>query len=394
MRSSIVRTTWTAISVSVVGCTTLGEDGREESVNVHPTVETQRTLASRSSFVDEQGRTWVRRGPVVYKDVSLERLRELEASAFTPSPTKNIATLPLDELAELLNPVTEFDGYEFSLDRDSAREFARVIQSVAIESAEKDARGASGAPGSSPTARPEVGTTSQAVMVDGESRLNISHIGNVFPYNLHGWFGTTTSPGCTCAKMINNFTCVTSAHCQHDGSGWLTRLPITFQPTASPLPQIPTDCYGRIVPNGWNSGTSVNWDFDYAVIYLRGRNGAWCSVSSYDVGFFGWNTVGNGEINIPTWLSGFPFNDRPAGWPYPVLAWDDRNDTYQPASLPGRIRHRCDSTGGQSGAAIVKNWGGGDYRALGVNTGGAGADNIGPRMTSAVAAWMASVAGF
>ncbi|MBX3201769.1 MAG: hypothetical protein KF894_26770 [Labilithrix sp.] len=124
----------------------------EQEVEVAPTMEAQKALARQASLVDNEGRTWLRRGEVTFKDVSLA---ELKVDGLPDARSIDIAELPLEEAARLLAPRMEFGGVEFALDEPSAMDFARVIQAVAIESRERDARGESGAPGksTSPPAR-------------------------------------------------------------------------------------------------------------------------------------------------------------------------------------------------------------------------------------------------
>ena len=362
------------------------------------TQEDQSSLIAQPSFVDHADRVWVRVGDVTYRDVSLQEI-EREVAATPPSTgTIDITTMDIEEVAKLLAPRMEVGGVEFQLAVADQFEFARYVQQVAIENKERDAHGISGAPSSgAPSSGAHdtsgVGQTQQAIIVDGVSWININSLAATWPYNMHGWGGTTNVPWCTCFKMINDHTCITSAHCQHDGVSWITRHPITFQAgSSSPRPQIPSGCYSRTVPGGWNGS---NAQFDYAVIAFRGLGGAWCTTSSYNTGWFGWNTVQNGETAIPTWVSGYPFNQLPPSSTYPTLSYDFRTATYQPSSANGLIYHRCDTEGGSSGTAIIKNWPSSDYRALGVHRGGnGGGENLGVRMTSALASWVGTFAGY
>ncbi|WP_146653245.1 trypsin-like serine peptidase [Labilithrix luteola] len=398
MRKSIwILSSLTAGALGSVAC---GSDvAGTEDVRVASSAESQRFLAAQPSFVDEVGRRWTKRRDVVYKDVSLADLKEVEERQDSLDPIKDVADMSLDEALKLLAPVREFGGAEFVLDDADATEFVLSIQAVAKEQRESDRIGLSGAPSAGPSKadkRPgdeSIGTSKQSLVIGPyDDRFNMSSNANTFPYNLHGWGGTTADPWCTCVKMINNHTCVTSAHCQFDGTSWLMRRQITFQASSStPLPPVDASCYTRTYAAGWNSSRIRN--FDFAVIAFHNST-SFCSLPSYNVGNFGWNTVGNGESNIPVWVSGYPFNDRPPGWSYPALAWATCSGN-QPTSNSALLNHVCDTTGGQSGTGVIKNFSSNDVRILGVHSGGGvgGTYNEAVRMTSALAAWATSVGG-
>lgn len=374
----------TLLAVVFAGaCQANGDDGE-------PTAEKQHALSQEDSFVDRDGRRWTRVGPITYSDATME---EVEAKLEKKISFGNIdiASVSEDEAVRLLRPRTAIGDVEFTLDDNSTREFVRAIQAIARERREDDAAGRSGAPGSplpnDTGGKDGIGRTQQSIVVGTEDRVNISSLADTRPFRTIG----AISIGCTCHKLLNQHTCITAAHCVHDGTDWITRGTITFQAgSSSPLTALPAGCYARTVPGGWDGS---NRDFDYAVLALRGFSGAWCAEADYSVGWMGWNTVGDGESNIPTWVAGYP-SPPPSGWAWPALVYDKMSNTFQPTAATNQIEHRVDTSGGQSGSAVVQNWSAGGFRSHGVHWGTTGSVNRAVRMTSALTTWMDGFAGF
>lgn len=204
---------------------------------------------------------------------------------------------------------------------------------------------------------------------------------------------------CTCHKLINNFTCVTNAHCVHDGrsdrpAGWRARHQIQFAAgSTTPLPALPAECYNRWIPGGWNG---TNRDFDYAVIALRGRNGAWCDLNSYNVGAFGWNTTADGA-NLSGTLKGYPSDaPLPASFTYPTLS-SQFCSGYQPSGAGAQVYNYCDVTGGNSGGGYYSTFSepsGYSYRVRGIVWGGNSTETKSVRVTSALIATITAASGF
>lgn len=382
------------LSFSVLGVACASYEPREGVVEgVH---DSKVDLASKGHFVDRDGRTWVNQGQVSYSELTVEGAHP-NVTFEADRQSIDILDLTLEEAAAMLAPRTEFGGVEWQLSSADKIEFARHVQNTAREHRAADSRGESGAPGAYPSfdeqaddGNEEIASSSQALVVMGESRVSIDGLNGTYPYNLHGRYGNR----CTCYKMINNHTCITSAHCLYDTSGWKTRQNIYFGGSVAPLPSVPSNCYARTVASGYDG--TINPDLDYGVIALRGFHGAWCDLNSYNVGNFGWNTVANNETGIATHLSGYPGEGLPYGWTYPTLSYEYRTDTFQSMSsgYVNLLRYYLDSTGGQSGTAVWKTFGSGDYRVLATNFGGVGTINAGPRMFTSNVTWMAGSAGY
>lgn len=355
--------------------------------------ESQRELAARDSFEDELGLRWVRVGPAAALDYPDDHGHE---ESTPPTPGLGLANTSVEGVADLLAPHAEFAGMDFALDAASAMRFAREIQRIARETRADDEAGLSGAD-NVPPSRSEGELTPRAIVGGTDDRLNWNHAAGSYPHdNTAAMFGAGT---CTCHKLINNFTCVTAAHCLHDGrsdraAGWRARHELQFAAGSSaPLAVIPADCYNRWVPGGWNG---VNRDYDYAVIALRGRNGAFCDLESYDVGAYGWNATANNATVFGT-VTGYPSTaPLPAGFSYPTLSLQTCSG-YQPSSAAAQIYNFCDVTGGNSGGAYYSAHTAGQgtsYRVRGIVWGGNSFESKSVRITSALIATLTSAAGY
>jgi V8-like Glu-specific endopeptidase len=152
------------------------------------------------------------------------------------------------------------------------------------------------------------------------------------------WSSTSV---CTAFKAYNHHTAMTAAHCVHDGpsGGWRTRHQIQFAAGSNrsgglglAKNALPSGCYGRVVPGGWVS--TGERQYDYAVLYLHGRGGAWCNFADYNVGYYGYKTVtGTG---ISGYVSGYP---DAATSPHPPYGRLERRPEWLTFRNPHR---RCD----------------------------------------------------
>jgi V8-like Glu-specific endopeptidase len=365
------------LSAILIGCLGDSRDGQAHS------------LVAGSSFVDQAGRTWLVVGEVIYQDLSLDEL----GNTLTEEPADDFEGLPLEEVARLLRPKSEFGGVEFELSDEDALEFAQHVLDMIAEQREDEENGTSGAPGGAPT-NPEsgIGVSQSPIIIGTDDRININSSAHSYPYSNHGQGGTTANPWCTCIKMINNHTCVTSAHCQHTGTSWITRRPITFRAgSSSPLPALPAGCYARTVPSGWNGS---NTNYDYAVLALRGYLGASCNLNHYNVGWLGWNVTVSGS-SIDAWVSGYPA-PPPMGWSYPTLVYDFKSPgAFQSSAVPAQLYHQLDTSGGQSGAGVITSWSDGSFRVRGIHWGAPNQQTNGSvRMTNSLHSWLSSYSGF
>lgn len=321
----------------------------------------------------------------------------------------DISKLPLDELTQMISPLREFNGIEYTLSYEDSYDIAYLMQQEA-----RDPDKISGAPGFDPTdidahqQRPFMGnelsdttatssaTTPRRLKVFGtDDRQNYNHNAATYPYNNHGamTYYSGNIGDCSSFKLINNHAIVTAAHCIHTGAQWKPRHDIQFQAgSSSPLTAVPAACYSRTVPSCWD-GSNVSCD--YAVISLRG-GGEWCPLSTYNVGYLGWNSVPNRTSGVAGFVSGYP-GSPPKGWSYPTLVYHWRDDAWTSLTYPARLWYMNDTTNGQSGTPFISYYEGGSWRARAIHRGGHTGvfsdSNQGRRLDSSLITWLTSFGG-
>jgi V8-like Glu-specific endopeptidase len=343
------------------------------------------SAAPLSEYRDEEGRRWVQVGKVEHFDDS----PPVAPSGKEPDP--DIHSMTVEELTDHFRPKSEFAGYEYRMADDDAREFALALRDAAKEINEV---GTAGEPPLGASVSDVAGAPEQRnphAVIGGDNRSLINSSAATYPYNNTG----REIDWCSVFKMVNHYTAVTAAHCVHSGSAWKTRKELVFQSPLSPLPNVPSQCYGRVVPGCWDGDSA---SCDYAVFYLRGRNGAWCPDNTHNVGYLGYNTVSSCTTGIKAYLSGYPL-PPPFGWSYPALVYHYREDGWTSCgTYPDRVWYYNDATGGQSGAPLVSYWSDGSWRVRAIHKGffsGVFDDsNQGRRMTSDLYSWLSSNSGF
>jgi V8-like Glu-specific endopeptidase len=375
--------------LNTAGCFTTPENPSPETDNsvdelvAHP--------APMADFRDDKGMTWKHIGPVQYVNAKNAPVDDKGADI-------DMTTMTEMELVEHLRPRMEYGGHEYRLGDADALQLAKTVRRELV------APSTSGSAGEVPPdvraaqdvleTDPKLGHDTNSIY-DGESRININYAATTYPYNNHAQM-TGGGHTCTAFKLVNHNTAVTAAHCVHDGSNWLTRKTLTFQAGSSrPLGTLPANCYDITVPGCWSGD---NTSCDYAVLRLH-SNTAWCNLADYNVGYLGWNDVSSGVSDIKAFLSGYP-SDRPlpAGWVYPSLAYDYRENGWTSwPTYPDRVWYYNDSTGGQSGTALVSFWSDSSWRVRAIHHGefcGFSCSGDGRRMTSDLFSWLSSNAGY
>jgi V8-like Glu-specific endopeptidase len=385
--SSYLRTVTFApiVLASLSGCAANDDIVETETQAVEGVWGATRTSGPRAEYIDSDGRRWKQIGKV----------QRFDDSPPVPPSGKNadpdIHKMSEAELIEHFRPRSEFGGYEYVLSDEDARDLALAMRDAAKYVAE---RGAPGEPplGASPSdiaGPPDNRNYNQVFGAD--NRTNINGSASTYPYNNTG----REIDWCSVFKMVNHYTAVTAAHCVHSGSSWKTRKELVFQSPLAPKPNVPSECYGRVVPGCWDGDTP---SCDYAVFYLRGRNGAWCPDNTHNVGYLGYNTVSSCVSDIKAHLSGYPL-PPPFGWSYPALVYHYREDGWTSCgTYPDRVWYYNDATGGQSGAPLVSYWSDGSWRVRAIHSGGFSGlfddSNQGRRMTSDLYDWLVSNSGF
>ena len=262
--------------------------------------------------------------------------------------------VPEEVLALLFRPIANFGDLEYQLSILDTMQFVRTILSRPATAAPAEGGG------SGPRRHADF-ASSLFEVIDSDDRINVneeaksdSRVGALWDR-------------CTCFKLANHDTCVTNAHCLFQNGRWKPRADIQFAAGAAnvhlsnptfctnypeackPLPVLPPDCYSLAVPGAWAS--DEHGYFDFGVIALHGRGGAWCNPDDYNVGYFGysvleWSSYGS------AFILGYP-SPVPKGWPYPTLTLSDGG--YQmPGDLGAVMVHNIDATDGQSGAPLFQ----------------------------------------
>ncbi len=351
-----------SLSAGLAGCS-----GSEEGSAASQPLTAAPPPASR---VDAFGRTWIRVSsqPVVYDDTP--ESGDEGAGADKPTKDLDIRNMSAEDVTAALRPISLFGDYEYTLSEPDAREFALAIQAVAR--AEKGTEGGLGAHAigqpalegpdeREPGSELPVDLPQPKAIIGADDRYSINFARNSFPWNNYGRMDNAGT--CSAVKLVNHHTAVTSAHCVHTGSAWKARKRITF----GSLPTVGSTCYGMTVPGCWN-GSTENASCDYATIMFR-EGWGYCDFATYNVGYLGWQSVGNSVSGIWGHVSGYPSEQMKPSWSYPELVYHERGDGYTTFTYPDRVFYTVDTTGGQSGGPFTSYFANGDYRVRGVHKG-------------------------
>jgi V8-like Glu-specific endopeptidase len=348
------------------------------------------------AFTDTNGLRWIPTGRVNYSDgpmtEPLEGADEYRAES-------GLVAMSLKEVKAMYQPYMEIGGVQYTLSAEQAEEFAtKVFQmiresgSVGVEQLSQGAEIRQRATGADRD--PATGVESEAVF-GADERYTINHHAHRQPYARIAKTWSDTSV-CTAFKAYNHHTAMTAAHCVHDGPGgdWRTRHQIQFAAGSdrsgglglanNPLP---SGCYGRVVPGGWIS--TGERQYDYAVLYLHGRAGAWCDFADYNVGYYGHKTVtGTG---ISGYVAGYPdaFTSPNGSWG--DLWYAARSDAYQSGDT---IRHTVDSSAGQSGSPFATRTDDVTSQFMGIHVASTSSYNIASRVQSAMITFIQTYAGY
>lgn len=349
----------------------------------------------QDQFTDRRGFTWIATGPVSYSDGPMtlpvegpdESLGEAEPAAMS-----------VQEIEAMYQPVLEINGIEYRLSAEDARTFALKLHRILA--------GSEWSPRALPSREP-LGTAAErtrrtkadpsrpAAVFGADDRYSINQHAHRQPYARIAKTWSDTSV-CTAFKVYNHHTAMTAAHCVHDGPGgdWRTRHQLQFA-AASNRPgglggaknPLPTECYGRVVPGGWVS--TRERQFDYAVLYLHGRSGAWCNFDDYNVGYYGYTEVtGSG---ISGYVSGYPDYITSPNGEWGDLWYAASPDGYQSGNT---IQHTVDATAGQSGSPFATRTDDVTSQIMGVNVAETSDYNIASRVQSAMINFIITYAGY
>lgn len=318
--------------------------------------------AARPSFVsytDAHGRVWEATRPVEYDERGGDEapwvIDEEAESKLSPEP----GTVSDDEWAQLWKPISEFGGWEYELNEESLHNYGAELRASALRRAERPGELAesdgSGPPPDAVLAPPADQSARDKAVVGADDRTYLSKDWRaIWPYSMHGAMESQPAPNtvshCTAFKVINQYTGGTAAHCLHNGSKWEARHDIEFHDGSKGV--VNKNCYIRTVGSGWASGLKLPRE-DYAVLQFSTSGGtAWCTESTYNVGWFGTQSVGYTN-EITGYVSGFPGEFLPTGTPWGTLAYHERGGAEVSTTRPKILLHENDAVGGQSGTPFV-----------------------------------------
>lgn len=377
---------------------------------------------------DVNGWTWIRSheikyttpelvDPVAYDGESDERGESSEPDPFKASDY---------EYGYYFRPLADIGGWEYHLDDESIEKLGERLRARELARREglHDIPNLYEAPGESIVKRGEVrepsmdddvqilrsvDRSSAAKVIGTDDRVEFNGWAGVYPLSVHGalvypssWSHPYGTSGCTVFKAVNRYSAATSAHCLYDADKktWNTRLPVQFmagllEVGGTAPPAVPAGCYTRVVSANYGDHSNLAKN-DYGVLIFNGNGSSWCAAGTYDFGHVGWKSVGIGA-DFESYLFGYPAEQPlPAGWPsylslsYSLMTGGIGQTVFQ----PNVVRHQHDTTGGQSGTALLSYSSTQGYQARAIHKGpGSGNYNVSREFNGTVADWINAFIG-
>lgn len=347
---------WKVGSCVLISCTSLFAFGCSAASSEQG--ETTRPLGPQ--FVDIEGRRWIEVGPAKFSTPEEERAYlGRKGTSYDSGP--DFANMPIDDIVAKVRPRTLApNGKEYTMDLDSAREFAEVIQRDArhYKGREEELKGDDGAPADGvyvDDAFPLDDDRAGKIVYGADQRQQIFSPGTQSPWMRIGRHGSNTSSAGTVFKVLNQHTGSSAAHVFNlGGSSWRTLRSIRFgdslsQPSPFPNFGPPTEsfCYLVTVPSAWDGDDRA---YDVAVLAFRGRGGAWCPEAAYSSGWFGYQGTGACTTGINGSVAGYPVSP-PFGVSPSEMFWHQNTSGFTSCpTFPTQLWHENDTTNGQSGS--------------------------------------------
>jgi hypothetical protein len=312
------------------------------------------------TFIDVEGRRWIEIGPAKFSTEEEDQAYQLRRGhSYDSGP--DFANMPIDDIVAKVRPKSLApNGKEYTMDLDSAREFAAVIQSDARKYKGREAEliteggpPAEGTFGEDPFA-PD-GDRAGKIVYGTDQRQRINSPGLSSPWMRIGRHGGDTFSAGTVFKIFNQHTATSAAHVfNNGGTSWRPLRAIRFGDSLSqPSPWQnfgpPTEsfCYLVTVPSAWDGSDRA---YDVAVLAFRGRGGAWCPTAQYQSGWFGSQGVGACTTGINGSVSGYPVSP-PFGVAPSEQFWHQNATGFTSCpTFPTQLWHENDTTNGQSGS--------------------------------------------
>jgi V8-like Glu-specific endopeptidase len=295
-------------------------------------------------IVDPDGTRWENMGPAnINPDAKI-----------TPPAVKkeaerdHVAELSVEELAHRMRPVMETGGYEYRMNWDDTLKLARQMKESLGKPVEADGEVPLGAATEDPTGELQGRVDG---IFDGESRTIVTS--SAYPWNNVAWISGPAG-SCTAFKMINHYTGITAAHCfKNTSDQWMARGTIRFAAgTSGALTAVSANCYDRTVPSSFDGDEP---DVDYGVIRFRSST-ANCTLSTYNVGYFGYTSVDGCTTSISLNTAGYPGKNPqwgaapPGSWTAPTMFTDYRGNAWTSCgTYPSALWFYNDFSPGMSG---------------------------------------------
>lgn len=309
-----------------------------------------------STWQDQAGHTWYKVRRVEYVNAPFDREAIVPAAPAKASRSLDQIVLeaPLEVAAEMLRPVMEIGGYEYTMAQEDAIQMTAAIRERLSKAdfPESDASA-----GESVAEKPPLLEDRKLIPGFGDW-APINAQAATWPYSMVATMDrSATDPSRGSAfKWINHHTSMTAAHGMWVDGDWSVRYRMRFAAGggASAKPYVSANCYARTVPNCYidavaNGGGDTPEDrvCDFSVLTMRGQFGANCTFSTYDTGFFGYDDVGPTETNVETRQASYP--GTPPSGTYPVLYFQSRTDGWAQGE---HLRYHNDTLGGSSGSPV------------------------------------------
>lgn len=418
----------------LISCATLDDestysavfDGHERSMEAESepiVLEEQPWDVEPPEFLhDVNGWTWVRSHKIEYSNapsVEPEAVEEMDERGLEPEPDP--FKVSDYEYGYYFRPLADIGGWEYHLDDESIeslgarmryREAARregrkdipsLYEGQGASVGFSEDRSSMHSVDSLMASAPDI--TTSAKIIGADDRISLDAWAGVYPANIHGALVDVIpyASWCTAFKAVNHYSAATAAHCLYDPGNktWLERKGVQFQAgllhgNASKVPPVvPSGCYTRIISANYSSNSNLAKN-DYAVLVFNGNGSAYCAQDTYNFGYVGWKSVGVG-VDFASHIWGYPSeNPLPIGWPsYLSLSYSFMNDGIgQTIFQPNVTRHKHDTTGGQSGTALLSFSSTQGYQARAIHKGGGAGDyNRGREFNGTVADWINSYIG-
>lgn len=260
--------------------------------------------------------------------------------------------------------------------------FSIVLSLAASVTAEPPRDGAESVSSGEPIQR--AGQRSPSAIIGADDRIRITNT-DEYPWSAHVELTTNNGYGCSGA-LISPFHVLTAAHCVDpdlDGAP-VGDSGMTARPGRDEN-ELPFCSVGstkvRVYPN-WVASPFPAGNYDLALITLARNVGTL-------TGTLGVIAQTEDELlNTVFDLAGYP-GQPPAGNPAHTMWWRDQ---FIVDVTPERVFHIIDTTSGQSGSPIWRNFGGYQNRIVAVHTGSTIdlSENIGTRITQEKLDWIAS----